>query len=143
VVLRNLRTSEGNVVLALLVIVDEGDVPQEKFLGIYGFQKFDAKSISERMLSILYEIDLRKLLAQCYDGASVMSGKHGGAQALISQYVKRDVPYIQYFRHQLNLIYLFTSRHEVHGINTHTLQNSAEFSGCSRVRRLTCCSRVL
>ena len=51
------------------------------------------------MLSILYEIDLRKLLAQCYDGASVMSGKHGGVQALISQHVKRGVPYIQYFNH--------------------------------------------
>ena len=71
----------GKLVLALLVVVDKDDVPQEKLLGIYGFQKFDAKSISERMLSILYEIDLRKLLAQCYDGASVMSEKHGGVQA--------------------------------------------------------------
>jgi len=59
-------------------------VPQEKFLGIYEFQKFDAKFISERMLSILYENDLRKLLAQRYDGALVMSGNHGGVQALIS-----------------------------------------------------------
>jgi len=52
----------------------------------------------KKMLSILYEIDLRKLLAQCYDGAWVMSGKHGGVQALISQHVKRNVPYIQYSR---------------------------------------------
>jgi len=92
------------LVLALHVVVDKDDIPKEKFLGIYEFQKFDAKSMSERMLSILYEIDLRKLLAQCYDGASVMSGKHGGAQASISQHVTRDVPYIQYFNHQLHLV---------------------------------------
>jgi len=34
----------------------------------------------------------------------MMSEKHGGAQALISQHVKRDVPYIQYFNHQLHLV---------------------------------------
>jgi len=54
------------LVLALLVIEDKDDVPQEKLPGIYEFQKFDAKSISERMLSILYEIDLRKLLASVF-----------------------------------------------------------------------------
>jgi len=42
--------------LSLALIVDKDDIPQEKFLGIYEFQKFDAKSISERMLSILYEL---------------------------------------------------------------------------------------
>jgi len=51
-----LRTLEGILVLALLVVVDKDDIPQEKFLGVYGFQKFDAKSISERMLSILHEL---------------------------------------------------------------------------------------
>jgi len=33
-----------------------------------------------------------------------MSGKHGGVEALISQHVKSNVPYIQYFNHQLNLV---------------------------------------
>jgi len=33
-----------------------------------------------------------------------MSGKHGGVQALISQHVKCDAPYIQYFYHQLDLV---------------------------------------
>jgi len=46
----------------------------------------------------------------------MMSGKHGGVQALIG--IKRDVPYIQYFNHQLH-------------------------SGCSCVRRFTCCAGVL
>jgi len=32
-----------------------------------------------------------------------MSGKHDRVQALISQHVKRNVPYIQYFNHQLHL----------------------------------------
>ena len=51
------------MILALFVVADKDGVLQEKFLGIYEFQNFDAKSISERMLSILYEIDFRKLLA--------------------------------------------------------------------------------
>ena len=38
------------------------DVPKEKLLGIYELHKFDAKHISERMFSILYEIDLRNLV---------------------------------------------------------------------------------
>jgi len=33
-----------------------------------------------------------------------MSGKHGGVQALISQHVKRDVPYVHCFNHQLHLV---------------------------------------
>ena len=56
-------TLKGKLILALFVVVDKDGVLQEKFLGIYEFQNFDAKSISERMLSILYEIDFRKLLA--------------------------------------------------------------------------------
>jgi len=32
-----------------------------------------------------------------------MPGKHDRVQALISQHVKRNVPYIQYFNHQLHL----------------------------------------
>ena len=42
--------------------MDRDVVPQEKLLGIYELQQFAAKYISERMFSILYEIDLRNLL---------------------------------------------------------------------------------
>jgi len=64
VVLRSLLTLEGKLVLALLVVVDKDDIPQTKFLGIHEFQKFQkfhAKSISERMLSILYELSISKV----------------------------------------------------------------------------------
>jgi len=46
----------------VIPFVDRDVVPQEKLLGIYELQKFAAKYISERMFSILYEIDLRNLL---------------------------------------------------------------------------------
>jgi len=42
--------------------VGKDAVPQEKLLGRYELQKFDAKYISERMFLILYEIDLPNLL---------------------------------------------------------------------------------
>ena len=43
-------------------------------------------------------------LAQWYDGASVMSAKHGGVQALNGQHVKGDVPYIHWLNHKLHLV---------------------------------------
>jgi len=85
--------------------VDKDVVPHKKLLGTYELQKFDAKYISERMFSILYEIDLRDLLTSTMLRRSVvMSAKHSGVQALIGQHVKRDVPYIHCLNHKLHFV---------------------------------------
>ena len=39
-----------------------------------------------------------------YDGASVMSGKHGGVQKLLQEELKREIPYVHCFNHQLHLV---------------------------------------
>jgi len=44
------------------------------------------------------------ILAQCYDGASVMSGKKGGVQSLVSKALHKYVPYVHCFNHQLHLV---------------------------------------
>ena len=45
------------------------------------------------------EISLDRLVSQCYDGASVMPGEHGGLQA----FCKRFIVYIHCFCHKLHL----------------------------------------
>lgn len=44
------------------------------------------------------------VFSQCYDGASVMSGKDGGVQKLIQDDLKRKVPYFHCLNHQFHLV---------------------------------------
>ncbi|KAJ4949032.1 hypothetical protein JOQ06_020551 [Pogonophryne albipinna] len=52
----------------------------------------DAKSLTELVLSKLRDIGLctDKVLSQCYDGANVMSGVHGGMQKILQEELKRE-----------------------------------------------------
>ena len=45
-----------------------------------------------------------KVLSQCYDGASVMSGVHEGMQKIVQEELQREVPYVHCFNHQLHLV---------------------------------------
>lgn len=45
-----------------------------------------------------------KILSQVYDGASLMSGRHGGVQKLLQNKLDCDIPYIHCFNHQLYLV---------------------------------------
>ena len=85
--------------------VKEGKV-FESLLGIYTTKKLDAKTFTELTLDILEKnnIDTSRLLSQCYDGASVMSGKKGGVAALIQISLNRIVPYLHCYNHRLHLI---------------------------------------
>lgn len=49
-------------------------------------------------------LDTNKILSQCYDGASVMSGREGGMQKLVQNKLNREVPYVHCFNHQLHLV---------------------------------------
>lgn len=44
------------------------------------------------------------MINQCYDGAFVMSGKHGGMQKFVQQKLGRTIPYIHCFNHRLHLV---------------------------------------
>lgn len=44
-----------------------------------------------------------KMIGQCYDGASVMSGEHGGIQTIVQQKLNRTIPYIHCVNHRLHL----------------------------------------
>ena len=68
----------------------------------------NAENISANVISCLNSIppgahDKQKLVAQCYDGASVMSGQHRGVQSIVKE-TYPNAHYVHCYAHQLNLI---------------------------------------
>ncbi|CAH1997050.1 unnamed protein product [Acanthoscelides obtectus] len=80
--------------------------PVERFWRFYVPDGHDAKSIAACVLNVvnpLIDQNPNKLIAQSYDGASVMSGELNGVQKII----KETYPlanYVHCYAHQLNLI---------------------------------------
>lgn len=76
----------------------------EHALGCYHMKESTAKSLSEEIIKILskYRLDINKCVAQCYDGASVMSGCFAGVQKRIQSIVPQAI-YIHCYAHRLNL----------------------------------------
>ncbi|KAK0131577.1 hypothetical protein N1851_033753 [Merluccius polli] len=64
---------------------------QERLLSMQTTDKCDAQSLTNVVLDELSNagLDANKILSQCYDGASVMSGREGGIQKLIQNKLNR------------------------------------------------------
>lgn len=85
-------------------------IPTESLLSIKDADYLDADTTTNLILDTLREndIDCTYLLSQCYDGASVMSGKDGGVQAIIKQKLGRsNIPYVHCYNHKFHLIIKF------------------------------------
>lgn len=91
----------------LIRFIDKNYNIQEKALGCYHMKKCDALSLSDAILKIIREnkLDIKKCVAQCYDGASVMSGSFTGVQKRIADIIPQAV-YIHCYAHRLNLCLL-------------------------------------
>ncbi|KAF0711335.1 zinc finger MYM-type protein 1-like [Aphis craccivora] len=76
----------------------------EKALGYSHMKKSDATSLAQEIVKLIKEnnLDINKCIAQCDDGASVMSGVYSGVQQKISEIVPHAV-YIHCYAHRLNL----------------------------------------
>lgn len=77
----------------------------DSFLGFAKATGLDAQSLSDTISRMLKtnQIDIENCVAQCYDGASVMSGCVAGVQAKIRLLVPQAV-YVHCYNHQLNLV---------------------------------------
>jgi hypothetical protein len=77
----------------------------EKPLGVIHMEKVDALSLANGINEAvtLYNLSWNNCVAQCYDGASVMSGPFSGVQARIKQ-AAPHVTYVHCHSHRLNLI---------------------------------------
>jgi len=76
----------------------------EKALGCSHMKKSDVTSLAQEIVKLIQEnnLDINKCIAQCYDGASVMSGVYSGVQQKINEIVPHAV-YIHCYAHRLNL----------------------------------------
>ncbi|XP_029348170.1 zinc finger MYM-type protein 1-like [Acyrthosiphon pisum] len=81
----------------------------EKAIGCYHMKKCDAYTLSQEILNIAAnnKLDIQKCVAQCYDGASVMSGLFSGVQKRILDIVPHAI-YIHCHAHRLNLCLVHT-----------------------------------
>ena len=87
--------------------VDDEFVAHEYLLDVVPLRSLNASELSRTLLTVLEEtVGTDKLVAQSYDGASVMSGAVGGVQALISDAIGRKIIYIHCFAHRLHLVVL-------------------------------------
>ena len=83
-----------------------GSTVKERFLQFVDVHELDASSLANVIISTLTEIglDITKCVAQCYDGASVMSGKLSGVQARVREMCGTACIYIHCHAHRLNLV---------------------------------------
>lgn len=92
--------------LAIVFRYIHNGMTYERFWGFFNLDGQNAESISLCILNVLGKNFLNqpnKIIAQTYDGASVMSGRSGGVQAKIKA-VYPNAHYIHCYAHQLNLI---------------------------------------
>lgn len=88
------------------------DKIQERFMGFYDVSKNKkAIGLSEIIRKVLNEwnVDLKKVICQTYDGASVMAGSEGGVQKHVRQFCPHAL-FIHCYAHQLNLVLLHGSK---------------------------------
>uniref|UniRef100_A0A8C9YYB0 TTF-type domain-containing protein n=1 Tax=Sander lucioperca TaxID=283035 RepID=A0A8C9YYB0_SANLU len=101
------RDSTGTENISIVVrFVNDLYEPTERLLTISTTDKGDAATLTDTIIEELTKAGLspQKIISQVYDGASLMSGKHGGVQKLLQQKLHRDIPYVHCFNHQLHLV---------------------------------------
>ena len=84
----------------------------ESFLQFEVADALDANSLTKKILAIFdsFGLDYKKnLVAQCYDGASVMSGKNSGVATRLQQICEQAV-YVHCHAHRLNLVLVDTAK---------------------------------
>uniref|UniRef100_A0A1X7VT56 DUF4371 domain-containing protein n=1 Tax=Amphimedon queenslandica TaxID=400682 RepID=A0A1X7VT56_AMPQE len=83
----------------------------EDFLAYIEAKSLDATSLASYIKDLLnrFDLDSMKIVSQGYDGASVMSGKCAGVQAIIRNFAPNAV-YIHCYAHVLNLVLVDSCR---------------------------------
>jgi len=80
----------------------------ERFWSFCDLPQSNAENIHANVISCLNNIfpsahDKQKLVAQCYDGASVVSGQHRGVQSIVKE-ASPNAHYVYCYAHQLSLV---------------------------------------
>lgn len=92
--------------LSVVIRYTNGLEVEERFLGFLNCSSFrDAQALKELITDFLARLGLKgvPIIAQCYDGATVMSGERGGLQAKMKE-IHPYAMYIHCLAHKLNLV---------------------------------------
>lgn len=102
------RDRNGTEILSIAFRYVSGITAKESLLAFRCIDNLDAETIAAAVLDTMdkFGLDKTKLISQCYDGASVMSGsgKKGGVQKIIALKLGRKIPFIHCFSHRLHLV---------------------------------------
>lgn len=95
--------------LSIIIRYFHAECVKERVIGTYHMKALDAESLSNFIYQKVVSIGLNwnNCVAQCYDGASVMSGWATGVQARIRENAPNAV-YIHCYAHRLNLVLVNT-----------------------------------
>ena len=101
-------TRDKNNVEELSIIVrfvKDGE-SMERLLQMTPLGELDAQSMATKILSVFETsgFHVNRIISQCYDGASIVSGVCGGVQELIQHRLKKVIPCIHCLDHQLHLV---------------------------------------
>ncbi|KAF0748949.1 zinc finger MYM-type protein 1-like [Aphis craccivora] len=108
----------------------------EKSIGCYHMVKSDSESLFNQIINIISEnnLNINKCVAQCYDGASVMSGAYTGVQERIRSKVSHAI-YVHCYAHRLNLCLIQTLQNIPFVVNFfNTVQETYKFLMNSQTR---------
>ena len=100
------RVDQLSVVIRWVNVTNDKCEPVESFLGFVEVTAADAQGLVDTTKTFLEQlgVELSKIRAQSYDGASVMSGVRGGVQKLIKDMSASPVPFVHCASHNLNLV---------------------------------------
>ena len=118
------------------------NVIKESFLGFTACGSLAAAGMCETLLTSLRDcgIDLLGCVAQCFDGAAVMSGRCSGVQTRIRELCPKAI-YVHCFAHRLNLVIVDVVHNTARADDLFTLLQSLHNFLCSPIVH-ECTSRL-
>ena len=98
-------TGRENVSIVVRYVTAENLI-RERLLSMATCDQFDAESLTDVVLNQISASGLKpsNILSQCYDGASVMAGCHGGVQKILQDRLEKTIPYVHCYNHRLHLV---------------------------------------
>ena len=98
------KSHRGQISLVIRYVNKRIDI-KERLVKISEIKGKTGTEFAEKVLSMLEELHISSggIRFQCYDTTSSMSGKYNGAQAKLSEFLGRSIPYIISMGHKTNL----------------------------------------
>lgn len=104
------KDKNGEECLSLAARFVSGGKPIEVLLFFETTTDLNAAAFTEVIIKSMdkYGLDAKRIISQCYDGASVMNGYKSGVAKRLQDYLRKIIPYVHCFNHRLHLVIVHT-----------------------------------